>query len=67
MFMSIEAHEFRKVMDDINPQVGLANLLEHFPVMQWLDFSSVNNKLWAAVTRRDVLLHRLINVEKRKH
>jgi hypothetical protein len=64
--MSVEAHEFRKVKDDINPQVGLANLLEHLPVMRWLDLSNINNKILAVVTRRDAFLHRLIDTEQPK-
>ncbi|KAK1679425.1 hypothetical protein QYE76_040273 [Lolium multiflorum] len=64
--MSVEAQEFRKVMDDINPHVGLANLWEYLPVMRWLDVSGIKNKLRAAVTRRDAFLQRLIDAERRK-
>jgi hypothetical protein len=64
--MSVDAQEFRKVMDDINPHVGLANLWEYLPVMRWLDVSGIKNKLRAAVTRRDAFLQRLIDAERRK-
>nr|AER39766.1 CYP81A20-4 [Festuca rubra subsp. commutata] len=63
--MSVEAQEFRTVMDNINPLVGLANLWELLPIVRWFDVSGIKNKLLASVTRRDAFLQRLIDAERR--
>ncbi|KAI4985000.1 hypothetical protein ZWY2020_017630 [Hordeum vulgare] len=64
--MSVEAQEFKKVVDEIIPYLGAANTWDYLPVMRWFDVFGVRNKILAAVSRRDAFLHRLIDAERRR-
>ncbi|KQK13081.1 isoflavone 3'-hydroxylase [Brachypodium distachyon] len=64
--MSVEAQEFKKVVDEIIPHLGTANLWDYLPVLRWFDVFGVRNKILAAVRRRDAFLGRLIEAERRR-
>ncbi|XBI65361.1 hypothetical protein VPH35_045230 [Triticum aestivum] len=62
--MSLEAREFKQVVDEIIPLIGAANVWDYLPVMRWLDVSGVRSRILATVSRRDAFLHRLIDAER---
>jgi hypothetical protein len=64
--MSVEAQEYKKVADEINPHLGAANMWDNLPVMRWFDVFGVRNKILDAVSRRDPFLRRLIDAERRR-
>jgi len=64
--MSLEAQEFKQVVDEIIPLIGAANIWDYVPVMRWFDVFGVRNKILATVTRRDGFLRRLIDAERRR-
>ncbi|EMS59879.1 Isoflavone 2'-hydroxylase [Triticum urartu] len=64
--MSLEAQEFKQVVDEIIPLIGAANVWDYLPVMRWLDVSGVRSRILATVSRRDAFLHRLIDAERRR-
>ncbi|EMS63171.1 Isoflavone 2'-hydroxylase [Triticum urartu] len=64
--MSVEAQEFKKVVDEIIPHIGAANLWDYLPVLRWFDVFGVRNKILAAVSRRDAFMLRLIDAERRR-
>jgi hypothetical protein len=64
--MSVEAQEFKKVVDRIIPHLGAANMWDYLPVMRWLDVFGVRNKILKAVGWRDAFLRRLIDAERRR-
>ena len=64
--MSPEAKEFKQIVDEIVPYLGVANLWNYLPVLQWFDVSGVRNKIRALVRRRDAFLRRLIDAERRR-
>ncbi|KAE8783945.1 putative cytochrome P450 [Hordeum vulgare] len=64
--MSVEAQEFKQVVDEIIPLIGAANLWDYLPVMRWFDVSGVRSRILATVSRRDAFLHRLIDAERRR-
>ncbi|VAH39542.1 unnamed protein product [Triticum turgidum subsp. durum] len=65
--MSVEAQEYRKVLDEINQHVGMASLYwDHLPVMRWLDVFGNKNEVVAAVSKRDVFLQQPIDAERWK-
>ncbi|XP_044409860.1 cytochrome P450 81Q32-like [Triticum aestivum] len=66
MDMSLEAQEFKQVVDEIIPLIGAANVWDYLPVMRWLDVSGVRSRILATVSRRDAFLHRLIDAERRR-
>uniref|UniRef100_J3LT15 Uncharacterized protein n=1 Tax=Oryza brachyantha TaxID=4533 RepID=J3LT15_ORYBR len=64
--MSVEAQEFKQVVDEIIPHLGAANLWDYLPALRWFDVFGVKNKILAAVSRRDAFLRRLIDAERRR-
>uniref|UniRef100_A0A453G1L3 Isoflavone 2'-hydroxylase n=1 Tax=Aegilops tauschii subsp. strangulata TaxID=200361 RepID=A0A453G1L3_AEGTS len=65
--MSKEAHEFKKVVDEIVPLLGMANLHDHLPgPLRWLDFGGVRRRLTELVNRRNALMHGLIDAERQR-
>ncbi|KAF7074778.1 hypothetical protein CFC21_079600 [Triticum aestivum] len=64
--MSLEAQEFKQVVDEIIPLIGAANVWDYLPVMRWFDVSGVRSRILATVSRRDAFLHRLIDAERRR-
>uniref|UniRef100_A0ACD6A5B7 Uncharacterized protein n=1 Tax=Avena sativa TaxID=4498 RepID=A0ACD6A5B7_AVESA len=66
MDMSVEAQEFKKVIDRIVPHLGAANMWDYLPVMQWFDVFGVRNKILDAVSRRDAFLRQLIDAVRRR-
>uniref|UniRef100_A0ACD5XCC0 Uncharacterized protein n=1 Tax=Avena sativa TaxID=4498 RepID=A0ACD5XCC0_AVESA len=64
--MSVEAQEFKKVVDRIIPHLGAANMWDYLPVMRWLDVFGVRNKILKAVGWRDAFLRRLIENERQR-
>uniref|UniRef100_R7WG34 Isoflavone 2'-hydroxylase n=1 Tax=Aegilops tauschii TaxID=37682 RepID=R7WG34_AEGTA len=64
--MSVEAQQFKKVVDELIPYLGAANTWDYLPVLRWFDVFGVRNKILAAVSRRDAFLHRLIDNERRR-
>uniref|UniRef100_A0ACD5WBE6 Uncharacterized protein n=1 Tax=Avena sativa TaxID=4498 RepID=A0ACD5WBE6_AVESA len=64
--MSMEAQEFKKVVDEITPYIGAANMWDFLPVMRWFDVFRVRNKILSSVSRRDAFLRRLIDAERQR-
>nr|BAD27507.1 P450 [Lolium rigidum] len=64
--MSVEAQEFKEVVDKLIPHLGAANMWDYLPVMRWFDVFGVRNKILHAVSRRDAFLRRLIDAERRR-
>uniref|UniRef100_A0A0E0D746 Cytochrome P450 n=1 Tax=Oryza meridionalis TaxID=40149 RepID=A0A0E0D746_9ORYZ len=64
--MSVEAQEFKQVVDEIIPHIGAANLWDYLPALRWFDVFGVRRKFLAAVSRRDAFLRRLIDAERRR-
>ncbi|KAF7027235.1 hypothetical protein CFC21_039296 [Triticum aestivum] len=65
--MSEEAHEFKKVVDEIVPLLGMANLHDHLPaLLRWLDLGGVRRRLTQLVNRRNALMHGLIDAERER-
>uniref|UniRef100_A0ACD5WDS3 Uncharacterized protein n=1 Tax=Avena sativa TaxID=4498 RepID=A0ACD5WDS3_AVESA len=64
--MSVEAQEFKKVIDRIVPHLGAANMWDYLPVMQWFDVFGIRNKILDAVSRRDAFLRQLIAAVRRR-
>lgn len=64
--MSVEAQEFKKLVDEIVPHLGTANLWDYLPLLRWFDVMGVRNKILKLVRRRDVFLGRLIDAERRR-
>ncbi|CAM0876352.1 unnamed protein product [Alopecurus aequalis] len=64
--MSMEAQEFKKVMDEIITYIGAANMWDFLPVMRWFDVFGVRNKILAVVSKRDAFLRRLIEAERQR-
>uniref|UniRef100_A0A0D3FPC8 Cytochrome P450 n=1 Tax=Oryza barthii TaxID=65489 RepID=A0A0D3FPC8_9ORYZ len=64
--MSVEAQEFKQVVDEIIPHIGAANLWDYLPALRWFDVFGVRRKILAAVSRRDAFLRRLIDAERRR-
>jgi hypothetical protein len=64
--MSPEANEFKKIIDQIIPYVGTANLWDYLPVLRWFDVFGVRNKLMDAVTRRNAFLKRLVDAMRQR-
>uniref|UniRef100_A0A8R7TRJ8 Isoflavone 2'-hydroxylase n=1 Tax=Triticum urartu TaxID=4572 RepID=A0A8R7TRJ8_TRIUA len=65
--MSEEAHEFKKVVDEIVPLLGMANLHDHLPApLRWLDLGGVRWRLTELVNRRNALMHSLIDAERQR-
>ncbi|KAM3346275.1 hypothetical protein ACQJBY_020701 [Aegilops geniculata] len=65
--MSEEAHEFKKVVDEIVPLLGMANLHDHLPApLRWLDLGGVRRRLTELVNRRNALMHGLIDAERQR-
>ncbi|TVU44887.1 hypothetical protein EJB05_04350, partial [Eragrostis curvula] len=64
--MSPEAREFKKIVDEIIPYLGSANLWDYLPVLRWFDVFGVRNKILSVVRRRDAFLRRLIDSERRR-
>ncbi|XP_037443508.1 cytochrome P450 81Q32-like [Triticum dicoccoides] len=64
--MSLEAQEFKQVVDEIIPLIGAANVWDYLPVMRWFDVSGVRSRILATVSRRDAFLHWLIDAERRR-
>ncbi|KAF7034524.1 hypothetical protein CFC21_045527 [Triticum aestivum] len=65
--MSEEAHEFKKVVDEIMPLLGMANLHDHLPApLRWLDLGGVRRRLTELVNRRNALMHGLIDAERER-
>ncbi|KAL5218526.1 hypothetical protein ABZP36_019210 [Zizania latifolia] len=64
--MSVEAQEFKQVVDELVPHLGTANLWDYLPALRWFDVFGVRNKILAAVSRRDAFLRRLIDAERRR-
>uniref|UniRef100_J3LT14 Cytochrome P450 n=1 Tax=Oryza brachyantha TaxID=4533 RepID=J3LT14_ORYBR len=62
--MSVEAQEFKQILDEIIPHLSAANLWDYLPALRWFDVFGVKNKILAAVSRRD--LRRLIDAERRR-
>ncbi|XP_062212479.1 cytochrome P450 81Q32-like [Phragmites australis] len=63
--MSVEAQEFKQVIDEIFPHVGSV-LWDYLPVLRWFDVFGVRNKILAAVRTRDAVLRRLIDAVRRR-
>uniref|UniRef100_A0A0E0KJA7 Cytochrome P450 n=1 Tax=Oryza punctata TaxID=4537 RepID=A0A0E0KJA7_ORYPU len=61
--MSMEAQEYKHVVDKLNPLHGAANLWDYLPALRWFDVFGVKKKMLAAVNRRNAFLHRLIDAE----
>jgi hypothetical protein len=64
--MSVEAQEFKKVVDELIPHLGAANTWDYLPVLRWFDVFGVRNKILDAVSRRDAFLRRLIDAERQR-
>jgi len=64
--MSPEAHEFKQIIDELVPYLGMANRWDYLPVLRWFDVFGVRNKILDAVSRRDAFLRRLIDGERRR-
>uniref|UniRef100_J3LT13 Cytochrome P450 n=1 Tax=Oryza brachyantha TaxID=4533 RepID=J3LT13_ORYBR len=64
--MSVEAQEFKQILDEIIPHLSAANLWDYLPALRWFDVFGVKNKILAAVSRRDAFLRRLIDAERRR-
>jgi hypothetical protein len=63
--MSVEAQVFKQVIDEVFPRIGSV-WWDHLPALQWLDVFGVRNKIQAAVRRRDVVLRRILDAERRR-
>ncbi|KAK8444089.1 hypothetical protein SEVIR_9G081400v4 [Setaria viridis] len=63
--MSVEAQVFKQVIDEVFPRIGSV-WWDHLPALQWLDVFGVRNKILAAVRRRDAVLRRLLDAERRR-
>ncbi|XP_066323363.1 cytochrome P450 81Q32-like [Miscanthus floridulus] len=64
--MSPEAHEFKQIIDELVPYLGMANRWDYLPVLRWFDVFGVRNKILDGVSRRDAFLRRLIDGERRR-
>jgi cytochrome P450 len=65
--MSEEAHKFKKVLDEIVPLLGKANLQDHLPAaLRWLDLGGVHRRLTKLVNRRNTLIQSLIDAERQR-
>jgi hypothetical protein len=64
--MSMEAQEFQKVEEELFTYIGAANMWDFLPVMRWFDVFGVRNKILAVVSRRNALMRRLIDAERRR-
>ncbi|OEL16679.1 Isoflavone 2'-hydroxylase [Dichanthelium oligosanthes] len=63
--MSVEAQEFKQVIDEVFPYVSSV-LWDYLPVLRWFDVFGVRNKILAAVSKRDAFLRRLIDAERQR-
>uniref|UniRef100_A0A804NQU9 Cytochrome P450 n=1 Tax=Zea mays TaxID=4577 RepID=A0A804NQU9_MAIZE len=64
--VSPEAHEFRRIVDEILPYLGATNLWDYLPLLRRFDVLGVRNKIRDVVGRRDAFLQRLIDAERRR-
>ena len=66
--ISVEAREFKEVLDMIIPQLGMSSLWNYVPVdlLRWLDALGARSKIVDAVRRRDEFLLRMIDKERRR-
>uniref|UniRef100_A0A0E0KJA1 Cytochrome P450 n=1 Tax=Oryza punctata TaxID=4537 RepID=A0A0E0KJA1_ORYPU len=64
--MSLEAQEYKQVVDEILGRMSTGNLWDYMPALRWFDVFGVRNKILAAVSRRDAFLRRLIDAERRR-
>uniref|UniRef100_A0A0D9VZA5 Cytochrome P450 n=1 Tax=Leersia perrieri TaxID=77586 RepID=A0A0D9VZA5_9ORYZ len=64
--MSVEAQEYKRVIDELNPLLGAANMWDYLPVLRWFDVFGVRRKILAAVDRRNAFVRRLIDAERRR-
>nr|AAK63940.1 putative cytochrome P450 [Oryza sativa Japonica Group]BCL64961.1 cytochrome P450 [Oryza sativa Japonica Group] len=58
--MSMEAQEYKQVVEEILERIGTGNLCDYLPALRWFDVFGVRNRILAAVSRRDAFLRRLI-------
>ncbi|KAF0915076.1 hypothetical protein E2562_033192 [Oryza meyeriana var. granulata] len=64
--MSVEAQEYKHVVDELNPLQGAANLWDYLPALRWFDVFGVKKKMLAAVNRRNAFIRRLIDAERQR-
>jgi hypothetical protein len=65
--VSPEAHEFRRIVDEILPYLGATNLWDYLPsFLRRFDVLGVRSKIRDVVGRRDAFLQRLIDAERRR-
>uniref|UniRef100_A0A0E0GU39 Cytochrome P450 n=1 Tax=Oryza nivara TaxID=4536 RepID=A0A0E0GU39_ORYNI len=62
--MSMEAQEYKQVVEEILERIGTGNLCDYLPALRWFDVFGVRNRILAAVSRRDAFLRRLIYAER---
>ncbi|GJM92519.1 hypothetical protein PR202_ga08996 [Eleusine coracana subsp. coracana] len=64
--MSEEAREMKGIIEAIVPLIGVANTWDHVPLLRWLDVSGAAKKLVEVVGRRNALIFKMIDGERRK-
>ncbi|OQU80433.1 hypothetical protein SORBI_3007G128000 [Sorghum bicolor] len=65
--VSPEAHEFRRIVDEILPYLGATNPWDYLPsFLRRFDVLGVRSKIRDVVGRRDAFLQRLIDAERRR-
>ncbi|XP_040378481.1 isoflavone 3'-hydroxylase-like [Oryza brachyantha] len=64
--MSVEAQEYKHVLDELNPLLGAANRWDYLPALRWFDVFGVQRKILAAVNRRNAFIRRLIDAERQR-
>ncbi|EAY91934.1 cytochrome P450 81Q32 [Oryza sativa Japonica Group] len=64
--MSVEAQEFKNVLDELNPLLGAANLWDYLPALRVFDVLGVKRKIATLANRRDAFVRRLIDAERQR-
>ncbi|XP_015690604.2 cytochrome P450 81Q32-like [Oryza brachyantha] len=64
--MSVEAQEYKHVLDELNPLLGAANLWDYLPALRWFDVFGTKRKIMTAVNKRNAFVRRLIDTERQR-